>query len=33
MVHHTQNVKNATFDWFRADGSHMVNKRNAVNTD
>jgi len=23
MVHHTQKVKNATCDWFWADGSHI----------
>jgi len=23
MVHHTQKVKNATYDWFWADGSHI----------
>jgi len=24
MVHHTQKVKNATCDWFRTDGSHIM---------
>jgi len=24
MVHHTQKVKNATCDWFCADGSHIA---------
>jgi len=24
MVRHTQKVKNATCDWFWADGSHML---------
>jgi len=23
MMHHTQKVKNATCDWFWADGSHI----------